>query len=363
MNIEYIKTDDYSGGYPPQFLPIKNLYNTILIPKHSISTAPQPTDTISIIIDNKQYKQKVVIESGEINFYDDLYYFFYLAPGFSRSSILSKNIQIAIGENIIQLNTEFDASYSAKIINGLIILEDNFSYFFKHINYGLSLNDKKQNLVYITKQQNKYNYYDANKNNTILNILDTRNSTVLFDINQNINTSFIKPLHNKNYPLGSINIISDSGVSNSRIKINNKTFSFNKNANIDYLPAGKYTISLLDNLGNEITINQLNKESWNKSTFTVEISAILAIENNKKSTMATFFDEVKPDIGYSNLLINLVPYHTEFELFGPNNWKRKFIGGYQFIKNIIAGEYKIKYKNKINTILVIKNDNNYFSNI
>lgn len=360
IDIGYSTTVDYTGLNPPKFVKIHKIYNTVLIPKHDVSNFIQPTDTISFAINNKIIKQKAGLYSGSITLYNREYYYFYIIPGFSIDSN-QKSYSIFIGDKQLSLNTYLDPSYSAKLINGLLILPNNFNYAFNHTNYSIILADNKNLFTHIIKQDNKYNYYMANTNNTLLYVLDERNLTSLYTINNSLEDIYIRPLFNKNYPLGSCRI-SSKGVSNYRILFGDNIFRFKDSINIDNLPAGQYSIRFLDNNDNPITINTANNTIINQDKLDITINK----RNRSNITQSSIVSPPlldKPSPNYSNLTINLKPYTIFFELFGPHNFYRKFNKGFQILHNIIPGEYHIKSKNIDQKILVIKNDNNYFSNL
>lgn len=360
IDIGFSTTPDYTGLNPPKFVKISKIYNTVLIPKHDVPHFVQPADTISFGIDNRTIKQKVGLHSGFITLYNKEYYYFYIIPGFPSDAFNKKSYSIFIGDKQLSLNTFFDSSYSAKLINGLLILPNNFNYTFNHTNYSIVLANNKNLFTNIIKQDNKYNYYMANTNNTLLYILNSQNTTSLYELNNSFQDAYIRPLFNKNYPLGSCKI-SAKGVSNYRLLFGNNIFRFKDSINIDHLPAGQYKIVFLDNKDNPITINTVNNNIIQQDSFNISIDRRQAPKTTQSSILTVPYLD-KPDINYSNLVINLKPYHTTFELFGPQNFARKYNTGFQQLHNIIPGEYYIKYQDINVKILVIKNDNNYFSN-
>jgi hypothetical protein len=215
--------------------------------------------------------------------------------------------------------------------------------------------------THILKQENKYSYYMPNTNNTILHVLDTKNINLLSTIGNGLQDLYIRPLFNRNYSLGSCNI-SIEGVDNCRILFGNNISIFKDTINIGYLPAGQYKVAFLDDKDNPITITSVNGNIIDQDSFHIKIDRRLLSNQTQTSLLSKDILD-KPSPEYSNLTINLTPHNTSFELFGPNNFYRSFKKGFQQLHNIIPGEYNIKYKNITKTILVIKNDNNYFSNL
>lgn len=357
LNIRYSTTPDYSGLNPPQFVKILKIYNTILIPIDQIGNEIQPSDTVSFLYNKKIIKQKAGIGNGTVKLYNKEYYYFYIVPGFS--SYIPDSI--ILNDQSIKLNKHFDPQYQAKIVNGLLVLDNNFNYLFSHINYAITLVNNKNIFTNIIRFENKYNYYSFNTNNTLLHILNPINNACLYELNNTYSDIYIRPLFNKNYPLGRC-LISSEGVSNIRIKIGNNIFRFNETINIDHLPSGNYNIVFLDKDNNTIDISTLNNKSWNKSNFNIKIDKLVSNQSTQSSlTEAAQFSTPKKN--FSNLLINIYPYNTAFEIFGPNNYYKKFSTGYQKLENIESGIYNIKFRNTNKEILVIKNDNNYFSNL
>lgn len=359
INIGYKTTKDYTGLNPPKFVDIKKIYNTILIPKSELESCPQPADSITLLINNKTIKQKIGIDSGLVALYDKIYYYFHIVPGLPVDELKKNKYEIFIENKKIKLQNLFDSTYNAKIINGLLVLPNNFNYIFKDINLGVISANNKNLLTNILKYDNKYSYYMANTNNTILSILDNKNINSIYEINNTYNDIYIRPLFNKKYPLGSCSIWSE-GVSNIRFR--NNIFRFNKYTNIDYLPSGNYRIDFLDNNGNPITIDSINNLPWNKTFFDFKINKVSNLKNTR-SNIIGFNTQEQPQINRANLLVNIFPHNTSFEIFGPNNFYKKFNTGYQKLFNIIPGIYNIKYKDNNKEILIIKNDNNYFSNL
>lgn len=360
IRIDYKTNKDYTSLNPPKFIQINSLLNTVLIPLQDMPYKVYPSDSVTFLYNNKTLKQKVGLDSGIVKFYDNEYYFFYIIPGF-KINPLKNNYDIILGESRFKLNPTFDASYTPKIINGLIVLPNNFNFAFNNMKYGILSCFNKQIFSHIIKSENKYNYYMANTSNTLLHILNTINTNSLYELNNNHPDSYIRPLYNENFPLGSA-VFNIDGVNNARIKVGNNIFNFDNIINVDYLPSGQYNIVLLDKDNNKLKIDYLNGTDWNKDSFDINIEAQSSIID-KKSSLLTFQSLDKPQKNFSNLTINIYPYHSSFEIFGPNKYYRKFNKGFQQLQDILPGNYMIRYNNIDYNILVIKNDNNYFSNI
>ena len=360
LNVSFTTTPDYSNLNPPKAIKINRVFNTILIPKESVYNPFQPSDIVSLSYNNKIIKHKVGLDSGYIKFYDKEYHFFHLVPGLKPNSFMD-NYEIILENESLKLNTSFDATHSAKLINGLLILPNNFNYLFNHTKYSIVFTNNKNIFTTITKQQNKYNYYSANTHNTILSILHDKNTNTLYELNNSHFDSTIRPLYTANYPLGNCSI-ETKGVNNTRMLFNNQLFDLKDKISINYLPSGKYKVSFLDSSNNTITIDSINNTYWNQNFFEINIDSLKQSLKTESSLLVNNKYN-KPNKNYSNLTINLYPYKTSFELFGPNNFYKKFITGYQQLFNIFPGIYTIKYKTYTKEILIIKNDNNYFSNL
>jgi hypothetical protein len=360
IDINFTTKPDYSSINPPKFIKCLSLYNTILIPKKDITTRIEPGDTVTFLVNNQNIKQKAAIDCGFVELYNDIYYYFYIVPGFEITKI-DKKYRILINSTEIPLKGYMDPSHSAKIINGLAILPNNYSYAFNHTNYSIVSSNNKNLFTKINKKQNKNNYYMANTNNTILHILDNKNIDCLYEINNISNNVYIKPIFNLGFPLGKA-IISSEGVSNTRIKFGNNIYNFLNNTTIDHLPTSRYNISFLDKDNNPLIIRKLNGCDFLKDNFDINIDSVHHI-NSTGSSIRTSYSFHKPGKNLSNLLINIHPYNTKFKIFGPNNFFKQFNTGYQKLINIYPGNYKIQYNNKENDIFVIKNDNNYHSNM
>lgn len=356
LNITYSTKKDYSTANPPKLIKIHKIYNTILIPSNIISSKINVSDDVSFLMNKKIIRQKAAIKSGIVKIYNREYIYSHIAPGF----IDRIPDEIFVQDKPIRLSKYFDPQYCAKICNGLIVLPNNYSYAFNHTNLGVLSSDNKNMMIHILSQQNKYNYFMANTNNTILGILDSTNTEPLSLLNNSNNNCYIRPLFNKNFPLGSC-YIESKGVSNIRIKFGNSIFALNNNINIDYLISGKYNIVFLDDKDNPILIDKVNDRAFGKYNLEISIDK----DNNSYNKISSLLESNNfgaPKKNYCNLLINLYPYKTKFELFGPDNFYQNYSNGYQKLYDIAPGTYTIKFKNRSEDITVIKNDNNYFSN-
>jgi hypothetical protein len=200
----------------------------------------------------------------------------------------------------------------------------------------------------------------GNINNTLIYILNPQNINLLYSLNNSYDVSHIRPLYSNNYPLGSIDI-DIQGVSNARIKIGHTIYNAGKNTKVDYLPSRQYNIMILDSNNLPLNVSMINGNIWNKDNFDIDIESAQVHKFDRQSSLLESLPKNKPQNNKCNLLINLYPYNTPFEIIGKTITK-KFNTGYKLLQNIDPGEYIIKYNNIQNKILAIKNDNNYFTN-
>lgn len=345
IEFNYTTTSDSSVLDPPKYIKLDKIYNLILIPDN-IKISPSD----SILINDRPHK--VALESGNIDFNNQKYTYLYIAPGFTYQYRSKYNVTI---NNIkYDLETAFSNKYNPKILYGLLILPDNFLYLFKdqrHITISDGLSSYKTKLINCI---NKYNFYMGQKNNTLLNILDSSNISSLQHINQEYQDSiFIRPLYNPNFPLGSITF--DIKGVNNYCGLSIVSDNYNQKILID--PNKSFTIDNLS-FGN-YSINLFNKDTILYST-NITINKPITMNTPNRSSLSNFYHKKQPKKNLANLLINL-PQHESFEIKGPNNFYRKFNNGYQYLQNILEGYYTITGSSYTKTLYVIKNDNNYIS--
>lgn len=367
IDLNFTINSDYSKLNPPQFSKILNLYNTILVPQilnNDIKVNIGDTITIIDHTTNKKYSQTVVIDCGFVDLAYKSYYFFHIANGLTLNSNNSYSVQIQ--NNTIPLSTNIDNSSSAKLIIGLLILSDNHKYKFNK-KYDSILNINNINYkVSILDILNKFNYYIANKNTTIIKILDHKNYNILQQINNNITIDkYIRPLFNYNFPLGSINI-DILGVSDPveyQIYLNNKTHIVNsKKITIQNLESGQYSIRIIDKDG-PVTINKLNNNYYNNNIFNFYIPEHQYLINNYSNNLLKKpFNDIKPIKGLCNLMINL-SYNKPIEIIGPDNFYYSSDTDYFSLNNIKSGEYTIIQDNKSKKVNIHMNNTTYINGL
>ena len=370
IDIDYQVRSDYTAIDPPKFVSILNLYNLILIPINDKNNALcnfSISDEIKIYNKNtnKYYYQKVVLSCGYIKLSNTEYYYFYIGNGISSPPdqlVLQHN-----GQNY-DMSTSLDQSANIKLLKGLLVLSDNFSYMFNTNDQAIINISDKQSLVKITKIENKYNFYKANTNSTILHILDESNFNLLYNINNPYSTNvLIRPLCYLNSPLGGfkISIKDDIGVSNDEFKykifINNKGYFINNVLDIKNLAGGSYSIKIIDKIG-LIQIGNLNGQLVNSDSFKINIPTVKDEYKILEHKLPHLHKRLEPNTGQSNVMINL-PYNKPFEIFGPNNFYRQYKYGHQAIYNVSGGEYIVKSENMTKNFFIIKNTNNYISSL
>lgn len=362
IDIEYISTKDYSVLNTNKFLKIDKIQNLILIPniiENNSFFNIKPTDIVSI----NNTKQKVALDSGFIDLNNNSYFYFYIAPGIKQQ--VNKIYSLEYSGQSIKLDMTLSTNFTAKFVFGLLVLPDNYYYLY-HNQKKLILSDGIVSYeTQINNIINKHNFYMANKNNTLIFILNSYNFKQLQLINQKFsNNYFIKPLYNINYPLGKLQI-SIKGVKD-KYGINIKSSKYNKNflvdtgkpLIIDDLPFGQYTIQVYNKDG-IVIIGKSNEITINSNSIDIEILQSPG-EQTTNSSLQQFYSKNKPQQDKANLLVNL-PLNESFEIFGPNNFTKQFTSGYQYLQNIDDGYYNIKTNNNTKTFYVIKNDNNYIS--
>lgn len=369
INVDFSIKGDYTKLNPPIFYEIMNLHNTILIPKNLLSNFSINIGDQILIMDqttNKKYTQTVVIDCGDINLGYQNYYYFYIANGLKIKN--GHSYSIVLNDITIPLSLTMNMQSSAKLIIGLLILSDNYKYEF-NLKENIILNiDTKQYKLSIIDILNKFNYYVANKNTTIVNILDNKNFNNIQAINTNsiYTNKFIRPLYRQNFPLGSISIDID-GVSDNieyQIYLNNSGYLVNsKKITIQNLQSGQYSIKIIDRNG-PVLITKLNNNSWNKDYFDINIPQIQPniIDKYNIAQLPQFYEKTQPKPGFGNLMINL-DSTTPIQITGPNNFIYNSNTGYVVLNDMISGDYIIKQQNLIKTARVHTNDTTYVHHI
>lgn len=371
INIDYSITNDYSKLNPPNFIKILDIYNTIIIPVSLLDSFNiNVGDSIQIVDHaNKNYKitQKVILEYGKINLGFQDYYYFYIGNGISISDTNSK-YSLIFNNQIFPLSLKFNNPNSVKLLIGLLVLPDNYSYtIYKQQNHIINI-DGKDHKIYVADYINKLNYFVANKNTTLVKVLSPINSQILQYLNNsNLNISkYIRPLCNSNFPLGSLKLnITNKGVFypiEYQICVNNNKYLVNSNIiTIQNLEAGQYTIRIIDRTGS-LNIDQINNEIWNKETFDIIIPQAEYNTDYRIKTLPTLYRKTQPINGFANLMINL-SYNDPVEIFGPNNFYYKSNIGYFGIDNILGGNYSIKQNNITKDFMIFTNDTTYINGL
>lgn len=360
MLVSFNIKHDYSSNAKLQYINCEYKLNTLLIPEYMIDDINIfPGNYIPLVQNNKNIKPYSCIDYGSIIINNQKFYYCYIAPGlnFDNYYINYKSTKIKI-DNFLSFNN------NPKLINGLIVLPENLIYYFKHSSEAIL---RIGNLEYIFKVNgvsNKYNYFSPNNINTILKILDTSNLEVISAINNAKDNYLIKPIQLLSYPMGSISldIIHEFGVKDLILKINDKIYRVGRKINIQYLKAGKYSISLLDDSYNPITIKSLNNKDFNTNIFEINIenkNRIEFLDHNKIN-----FDQISlSNNNKATLIVNIVPYDSGFRITNKNGYDMTYDTGYQVLNNLGCGEYSIEYNNKNKTISVLPNIINHFSDV
>lgn len=373
VDIIYSTTQDYSYQNKPQFVPVLNLYNTVLIPRIeqfnklfniTVSDKLLFKDTIN----NRQLIQSVVLDKGNIKLNNIEYLYFYIGNGIRGNS----EYILEYESEIYHLSHSFSNLHDIKLLNGLLVLDDNFSYMFNdQLSSIVRINEENLSCA-IKKVDNRFSYYKLNTNNTLLYILDNSNLNLLYAINQPyINNILIRPLYNSKFPLGSarIKIIDSNGVTNNEPKYkiflssqnNNDSLFVNDVLNIKNLSSGSYTIKIIDKNG-PVLIRNINGIESNLDSFVIDILPVKDSYSNIQHKLPKPHYKKQPDQGLANIMINL-PYNENFEIFGPNNYYKNFNNGHQALYNMKDGLYTIKTQNTSKQFEIFKNNNNYISDL
>lgn len=360
INIDYEFTGDYTKINPPVFLPVTKIYNLILLPvndskKYNI----KKSDTVKILDKNTNtiLNQKCLFSCDNININDQEYFYFYIANGITNPE--HDQYAVVLNNETINLTTN-TTNKAAKLLIGSLILDDDYSYMFD-INIPLVANINNKNYIKfnITNKVNKYNYYKALTNNTILFILDSNNLELLNTINSSDSHYItIRPLYYANAPLGSLSIkisnyigVSYNNAPEFKVFINNKSYYINSNSlNIKNLASNNYTIKIIDKNG-PLIIGNLNGQEYNNNEYSIFIPLIYDDYKLDKPALPIPRDNRPPSPGLSNLMINL-DNNISFELLGPNNTHKMYNGGYQSLYNISSGDYIIKYNNQFKSFYI-----------
>lgn len=261
-NLRYIIKPDFTYNSKFPFVSVEQVYNTILI-DNSDNNIPQITGKKITLVNkrnNKEFHQSIVFDSGNISIGQTEHTYYTIAPGLKIKNPISEkdNYQLKIDDNIYPLSLLMKPK-SHKLIIGLLILSDNY-----YTNF--SINDKIElycdnNLITgnIKNIKNKFNYYSGNRINTILDIISSNNTDILYALNNNnlydkilvrsSDTTLLKQkgsirLYCRNsdkYRLG----IKCAGVDNSYYA----EYNMIDRLVIDNLSVGKYVLTIHNNFG------------------------------------------------------------------------------------------------------------------
>lgn len=372
INIDYTITADYSSNYLPSYIPILDIYNTVLIPIEFLENLEiNIGDTIGIVnsTTNQKYTQTIVIEYSKIILNYQEYYYFYIGNGLFIDDH-NQNFILQLNDHTFPLSLKLANPHICKLIKGLLVLPDNYSHtIYKQTNHLMNI-DNNEYKVYVIDLINKFNYFLANKSTTLIKILHETNYEVLQNINTSNQyvTSYIRPLCNPNFPLGSlsIQISNNNGVFypiEYELCVNNNKYLVNDyNIKLQNLQAGQYSIKIIDKSG-LLNINRLNNQDWNTDSFNILIPSVNN-NNNEYRTMSlpSLYKKTKPQPGLCNIMINLM-YSEPVEIFGPNNFYYKSEIGYFGINNINSGYYTIQQKDQSKQYLIFANDTTYINEL
>lgn len=239
---------------------IINEYNTILLPK-TLNIKYKIGDKISIKNKKKKFNLTIILANSNISMLDIDYNFFHFAPSLLFDE--SDQLELVIDNQTFPLYQYIDTVPTCKIINGLLLLDNNYyDNFNNNDKIEIYINNKMLSGKLIYKQ-NKYNLYRANIFNTILHIMPIEdNLDIIYSINNinNKNQSIkIRSLDTLfNHQKGSIVIKSKNNQEKYLIKckgVDNNYYGeyyIKDRIEIKNLSKGRYTLEFLDNSNNII---------------------------------------------------------------------------------------------------------------
>lgn len=362
ININYSLTNDYTGINSPVFISIMNIYNLILLPVNNQDVYNFKINDIIRIIDktnNVIISQSVVFSTGYVELSSQRYYYFYIANGIKKNN---HDYAIILDDKQIDLVNNLYATNSAKLLIGSLILEDSYSYMFDKSIPLLANIDNNYIKFNFHSMINKYNFYKALTNTTVLFVLDTDNFDLLYKLNSDYNSFLIRPLFYKNFPLGSLSLklseyngVSNKDITEFKVFVNDKSYYINSSIlNINNLVSGQYTIKIIDRIG-LLNIDYLNGQKFDSKEFIIDIMPIKDKYNLDTIALPIPRENKSPRQGLVNLMINL-DHNQSFELLGPNNFYKLYSSGYQSLYNMSSGDYVIKYKDKLQHLSASPNE-------
>jgi hypothetical protein len=363
ISVEYTTTKDYSINHPPQFIPSLNIYNTLLLSSNLYNIS----DSVKIINETtgQIIEQIIGIDTDKIILADTEYYYYYIVNGIKRT--YNTKYSILIGDTKTPLSTSLYSAHSPKLIMGSIILPDDYSSIFTRYSDGI-INISNNNLkIKIYDIFNRYNHYVANTTTSTLQVLHNDNLDTLQKLNDiDLSQSYIRPLFNTYFPLGSISLVlkPENGVSNSEISyqlmLNNKSYLVNSNTiEIKNLVSGTYSIKIIDRNG-PLQVYKVNNNILDSDIFTIDIHS----QDNRISATGSLLlplNKTKPNKGLSNIMINL-DSSLPIEIYGNNFYSQSDIGILQ-LYNVIPGLYRVIQNSVIYTVKAHPNNTAYVGNL
>lgn len=184
IDFQVFTRDDISYNNYIKPANIINTYNTVLLPK-DLNIKYKFGDQILIINNKKKFNLTSVLANSRITILDIDYDFLHIAPSISFDK--TNNLQININNQIFSLYNNIDTNKTCKLINGLIILDNNYYDNFNTNDRIQLFLDNKILLGKVVYKQNRYNLYQPNIYNTIIHILPLNdNLDIIYTLN-NIN--------------------------------------------------------------------------------------------------------------------------------------------------------------------------------
>lgn len=378
------------------FSQVEKIRNTIIIPKNKFPelTSFVPGDIIKLYHKNRKSNiidQTIVFDAKTVTIDNKEFYQFYIANGIKLRglSTLENNNYILNYQDVeYPLSLQFNKEKCCLLI-GCLILSNDYSFAF-HKNDTIELDiDGSRYKTRLTNITNKMNYYLPMINTTIL-FIENSNRSIIQAINNDTNSFYVRSLSTKkSQNKGNIILkINDTkGVSNTyKVSCEGLDNDFSQiyyttsDLRIGGLDCGNYKVKIVDAMDRPVVM--INDELISDDSFIVNILGseqaeynqiinkliskqsieIKSLESNQK-TLKKLFKPSAPQIGLANLLINIRPYDSKVEVFGPDNYYYNSNSSYELINNINPGKYKIKINDKSTECYIIKNTTHYINEI
>lgn len=389
------RADTSFNNYFP-FVSVEKIRNTILIPQHKFPELQDliPGNHIEIYHKNRKsikFDQSVVFDAKTISISNQNYYMFYIANGIRISNLIAlekNNYILSYGNKEYTLSLELSKD-KCSLLTGCLVLSNDYNFSFnKKDNIQIDVDGTRLQTT-MTGLTNRQNYYLPMMNTTIL-FIENYDKATLDLLNKDSNKIYVRSLstkknQNKGHIILKINGL--KGVTNSyKVYCEGLSNSFNQiyytdgNLKIDNLDSGQYRIKIVDL--DDHAIRMINNEYINSDHFIINILGSEDIEykqimndllknkqvnpeslKNDTTSLPKLFRPVTPKFGFANLLINIRPYDSKVEIFGPDDYYYNADNSYQLLTNIVPGKYKVKINDQSTEFFIPQNTTHYFNEI